>query len=43
MSSADVLVSETTEDEFVDKDTYQQNDYDLDDLTQVSETTKGTV
>lgn len=43
MSSADVLVSETIEDEFVDKDTYQQNDYDLDDLTQVSETTKGTV
>lgn len=42
MSSVDVLVSETVGDVFENKDLIQDNDYemDLDELTQVSESTK---
>ena len=44
MASADVFVSETVEDTFERKDLTQENDIDidLDDLTQVSESTKDT-
>jgi len=43
MSSVDVLPSDITEDPFIGNDLTNENDFDLDDLTEVSESTNHSV